>query len=90
MVCDMGLAKVKLGMPTITNRKDGARGTPYYSAPETFKGQYDKHADVWSLGCTLVELFTEKRVWKIKSENELLFLLHVEKCVPNLSALEVN
>ena len=31
-------------------RFDETKGTPYYIAPEVIKGDYDKRADLWSLG----------------------------------------
>ena len=87
-VCDMGMAKVKMGMGTMRNRSDGARGTALYAAPETFKGECDKPADVWSLGCTLVELFSKKRMWNINTDNELMCLLLIECREPDLSLLD--
>jgi len=33
-------------------------GTPGYAAPEILKGQYDRSADMWSVGCVLLDLLT--------------------------------
>ena len=52
-----GLAK--LGDLNISKVMEGAfastqAGTPYYTAPEIWKGQlYDSKCDIWSLGCLL-------------------------------------
>ena len=36
-------------------------GTPYYCAPEIWKGQtYDFKSDIWSLGCVVYELAMKK------------------------------
>jgi serine/threonine protein kinase len=42
----------------------GPRGTPAWMAPEVARGDASTPAsDVWSLGCTAVELLTGKRPW---------------------------
>eukprot|EP01063_Lacrimia_lanifica_P026984 TRINITY_DN3727_c0_g1_i1.p1 TRINITY_DN3727_c0_g1~~TRINITY_DN3727_c0_g1_i1.p1 ORF type:complete len:923 (+),score=304.11 TRINITY_DN3727_c0_g1_i1:179-2947(+) len=38
-------------------------GTPAYVAPEAIRGRHTFAADVWSLGCTLLELATGKQPW---------------------------
>ncbi|XP_053385541.1 mitogen-activated protein kinase kinase kinase 3-like [Mercenaria mercenaria] len=39
-------------------------GTPYWMAPEVINGEtYGRKADVWSVGCTIVEMLTKKPPW---------------------------
>ncbi|XP_027016912.1 mitogen-activated protein kinase kinase kinase 3 [Tachysurus fulvidraco] len=65
---------VKLGdfgaskrLQTICMSGTGVRsvtGTPYWMSPEVISGDgYGRKADVWSLGCTVVEMLTEKPPW---------------------------
>ncbi|TVU47394.1 hypothetical protein EJB05_06994, partial [Eragrostis curvula] len=59
----------------------GPRGTPAWMAPEVARGgAATPESDVWSLGCTALELLTGKRPWAAElggaSEvSELLFLI---------------
>lgn len=59
----------------------GPRGTPAWMAPEVARGGAATPAsDVWSLGCTALELLTGKRPWSelggaVAEVGELLFLI---------------
>ncbi|KAF4587922.1 serine/threonine-protein kinase prp4 [Ophiocordyceps camponoti-floridani] len=75
-VCDLG---------TAIDRSDAATAhaqlTPYlvsrfYRAPEVILGMdYDYGVDMWSIGCTLFELFTSKILFPGASNNQMLKLI---------------
>jgi serine/threonine-protein kinase len=49
------------------------RGTPVYLAPEVLRGEAaDQRSDVWSLGIVLYELTTGRRLFKERSDYEVL------------------
>ncbi|CAF1699593.1 unnamed protein product [Brassica oleracea var. botrytis] len=60
------------------------RGSPLWMAPETIRGEYQgPKSDVWSLGCTVIEMLTGKPAWeengfdslsRIGYSNELPFI----------------
>ncbi|KAG8096397.1 hypothetical protein GUJ93_ZPchr0013g34934 [Zizania palustris] len=69
----------------------GPRGTPAWMAPEVARGSAPTPAsDVWSLGCTAVELLTGKRPWSefggACEVGELLFLIGFGEKRPELPA----
>ncbi|UNI23923.1 Non-specific serine/threonine protein kinase [Purpureocillium takamizusanense] len=75
-ICDLG---------TAIDRDDAATAhsqvTPYlisrfYRAPEVILGMdYDYAIDVWSIGCTLFELFTGKILFPGENNNQMLKLM---------------
>ncbi|KAJ8675535.1 hypothetical protein QAD02_011321 [Eretmocerus hayati] len=73
-MCDFGLAK-DFNRDAIleTVGHVGCIGTKPYTAPEVyfFRKPSSKKSDVWSLGCTLLELFTEEFVWNIEKPSEV-------------------
>jgi len=56
-------------------------GSPLWLAPEMLRGaQYDQSADIWSFGCTVLELLTAKPPWhgQITAENGLAAAMQVQ------------
>jgi tRNA A-37 threonylcarbamoyl transferase component Bud32 len=65
-LCDLGISKVRSYEQTLTTAsKDVLPGTPSYIAPEILimRKRTTKASDIWSLGCTLLELHTEEECW---------------------------
>ncbi|KAJ8678653.1 hypothetical protein QAD02_014440 [Eretmocerus hayati] len=96
-LCDLGLAKIKSTLtkdPYSTSKGKEIRqiGTPAYMAPEVFLKQKeaDEPSDIWSLGCTLVELYSKNHVWDLDvddSDKELEFNIFGKNLVPNQSCI---
>lgn len=65
-LCDMGLSKVKSAQSLSQTSSTTIPGSPSYMAPECLleKKKATVHSDVWSLACTLLELFTERDCWE--------------------------
>ncbi|CAN6696225.1 unnamed protein product [Malus baccata var. baccata] len=62
-LADFGSAIV-LSDDTWTNRIT-PRGSPLWMAPEVINGEYQgPESDVWSLGCTIIEMATGKPAWE--------------------------
>ena len=68
-LCDMGLSILKSQQSLTQTCSTSVPGTPSYMAPECLIGKKRAtiESDVWSLGCTLLELFTEKDCWEEQS-----------------------
>ncbi|XP_063051868.1 uncharacterized protein LOC134446429 [Engraulis encrasicolus] len=93
---DWGLANL---METVTMSTAGSPmgafcgalgGTPQYMAPECLV-ECDKcstMSDMWSLGITLLEMFTDSKPWTYTTVQELRKLLHKKKDPPALSKLQ--
>lgn len=60
-ICDFGVSAAP-SVPGISGRT--VCGTPHYIAPEVIEQRpYAASVDVWSLGCTVMELATGRRPW---------------------------
>lgn len=75
LVGDKGCKISDFGHSTLTQEKQGEKngiiyGTPLWMAPETISNQqYSKSSDVWSLGCTVLEMFGELPWSNLRSKN---------------------
>jgi serine/threonine protein kinase len=67
-LADFGAAKSF--QDAVENQAHTIVGTPYWMAPEVLSGVgYSAKADIWSLGCTVVEMFTASHPWKHLSDH---------------------
>uniref|UniRef100_A0A2C9JV71 Protein kinase domain-containing protein n=1 Tax=Biomphalaria glabrata TaxID=6526 RepID=A0A2C9JV71_BIOGL len=64
---DLGISKHLTGV-TSTAGMNTAEGSSYWMAPEVIRGSgYGRNADLWSVGCTVVEMMTkEPPFYKLK------------------------
>ncbi|XP_051205054.1 mitogen-activated protein kinase kinase kinase NPK1 [Lolium perenne] len=60
------------------------KGTPYWMAPEVIVGSgHDFSADIWSVGCTVIEMVTGKTPWNQEiQEVSLLYYVGTTKSHP--------
>lgn len=88
-LADFGAAKILedvQGYSSLTNSEvcNSIKGSLYWMAPELLN--HEKHGrkiDIWSLGCTIIEMATAKHPWPdVKSYPELLFSVMTKKCPP--------
>ena len=83
VICDMGVTRLKKATEaTITSTGRGP-GTYLYMAPEMFrKSRRGKPVDIYSLGCTLLELFGQRRVWLGLDASEIMMRVCVALLKP--------
>ncbi|XP_053568292.1 mitogen-activated protein kinase kinase kinase 2 [Bombina bombina] len=62
-------------------------GTPYWMSPEVISGEgYGRKADIWSVGCTVVEMLTEKPPWAEFESMAAIFKIATQPTNPQLPA----
>ncbi|KAG4993419.1 hypothetical protein JHK82_030158 [Glycine max] len=73
-IADFGLAKEK-------GEKQGkleCRGTPLFMSPESVNdNEYESPADIWALGCAVVEMVTGKPAWDVRGSNIWSLLIRI-------------
>lgn len=63
-LCDYGVSGMLKSGTTLSSGMLSSHGTPAFMAPEVIRGEpYGRRADVWSFGCTLIELATGLAPW---------------------------
>ncbi|XP_014237106.1 dual specificity protein kinase shkE-like [Trichogramma pretiosum] len=91
-ICDLGVSSIKKMCTQLMTAKGhiNCAGTPMYMAPEIYLYHQEAttFSDKWSLGCTIVELFSERHVWHTNNYStcNLTELLKLKK-EPNLSSI---
>ena len=64
-LADFGSSKRMDSMGTIGNDNHSLRGTPYFMAPEVImQTGHGRKADIWSVGCTILQMVTGQPPWK--------------------------
>uniref|UniRef100_A0A061REG8 Mitogen-activated protein kinase kinase kinase n=1 Tax=Tetraselmis sp. GSL018 TaxID=582737 RepID=A0A061REG8_9CHLO len=64
---------------TITDGMKSIRGSVYWMAPEVIKGTgYGRRADIWSVGCTVLEMLTATHPWP-DLDNHWSAMFHIAK-----------
>ncbi|XP_020086999.1 mitogen-activated protein kinase kinase kinase 5-like isoform X2 [Ananas comosus] len=85
-LADFGMAKhLSDAAPNLS-----LKGTPYWMAPEVVQATmkkdagYDLAVDIWSLGCTIIEMFTGKHPWSgLEGAAAMFRVLHKDPPIPD-------
>ncbi|KAJ8513103.1 hypothetical protein OPV22_003537 [Ensete ventricosum] len=84
-LADFGMAKHLSGAAPTHSLK----GSPFWMAPEMLQATmnkeigYDLAVDIWSLGCTIIEMFTGKHPWSDLEGPQAMFkVLHKDPPIP--------
>ncbi|RCV31108.1 hypothetical protein SETIT_6G150200v2 [Setaria italica] len=82
-LADFGASKQVEKLATATAAKS-MKGTPYWMAPEVIVGSgHNCSADIWSVGCTVIEMATGKPPWSHEyQEVSLLYYVGTTKSHP--------
>ncbi|CAB4013071.1 Mitogen-activated kinase kinase kinase 3 [Paramuricea clavata] len=84
-LADFGASKRLQTISSMTGFKS-VHGTPYWMAPEVINGAgYGRKADVWSIGCTVIEMLTGKPPWAEFEPMAALFKIATQETEANLS-----
>ncbi|KAE8685580.1 Mitogen-activated protein kinase kinase kinase NPK1 [Hibiscus syriacus] len=75
-LADFGASKKVVELATLNGAKS-MKGTPYWMAPEVILGTGHRFsADIWSVGCTIIEMATGKPPWS-QQYQEVAVIFHI-------------
>ncbi len=81
-ICDFGVSRSE-NVQTINPGQQHMVGTPWYIAPEMIEYRpYTTSVDIWSLGCTVLELATGRRPYHELSAMQVLFRMVEDRSPP--------
>lgn len=81
-ICDFGVSRSE-NVQTINPGQQHMVGTPWYIAPEMVEYRpYTTSVDIWSLGCTVLELATGRRPYHELSAMQVLFRMVEDRRPP--------
>ncbi|ODQ82418.1 hypothetical protein BABINDRAFT_159014 [Babjeviella inositovora NRRL Y-12698] len=90
-ISDFGISKKLDG--SIQSRRASLQGSVYWMAPEVVKQvAYTKKADIWSVGCLVVEMFTGKHPFPDFSQMQAIFKIgtHILPEIPSWCTREAE
>lgn len=82
-LADFGASKKIEDLATMNSGCKSIRGTPYWMAPEVIKQTgHGRPADIWSVGCTVIEMATGKPPWSNYAPVAAMFQIASSKSPP--------
>lgn len=76
-LADFGASKKLEGLVNSRNGPQSLTGTPYYMAPEVIRQTgHGRQADIWSVGCTVYEMFSGRPPW-FEISDHITALFHI-------------
>jgi len=86
-LADFGCAKILAGLQSLKS----VLGSPYWMAPEVIRAEgYGRSADIWSLGCTIIEMASLRPPWAQEFPEPAAAMFHIASIqeipqIPDLS-----
>ncbi|KAL3516091.1 hypothetical protein ACH5RR_022993 [Cinchona calisaya] len=76
-LADFGASRQVVELATVSGAKS-MKGTPYWMAPEVIRQTGHRFsADLWSVGCTVIEMATGKTPWSHQYKEVAAFLFYI-------------
>jgi len=66
---------------TVTGGMRSIQGSVFWMAPEVLKFKAGRRSDIWSLGCTVIEMITAEAPWKKLREEKLTVTMTLRRIV---------